>query len=53
MPNESQLLFSSEQHPATGIAFGIPNKEVSIPGGHCVGTVDCLPDMEILTNEMD
>ena len=31
MPNEFQLLFSSEQHPATGISIGIPNKEDGIP----------------------
>ena len=53
MPYESQLLFLSERHPATGIAIGIPNKEVSIPSDYCVGIVDCLPDLEILTNEMD
>ena len=31
MPNESHLLFSSEQHPATGLSIGIPYKEVAIP----------------------
>ena len=52
-PKESQVLFLSEQHPATGISIGIPNKEGSSPSDHCRGTVDCLPDMEILTTEMD
>ena len=53
MPNESQLLFLSEQHPATGISIGIPNNEISIPSDHCAGTVDCIRDMEILTNEIN
>ena len=53
MPNKSQLFFLSDQHPATGISIGIPNKEGSIPSDHRVGTVDCLLDKEIPANEID